>query len=117
MDEKTLGSVRISPQVLATIARLTALSVPGVLRMHRDLSSGVDRLLRVRGGIEGVQVNVVDDAVTVDLCIVAAADVNLYSLGRQIQGQVSRAISEMVGMPVLSVNVRIGDVADAQSAE
>ena len=105
-----LGAVRISPQVLATTARLTTLAVPGVVRMYRDLTSGVDRFLKGRGATDGVRVQVIDDAVTVDLYIEAAQRVNLHDLGREIQTEVSRAIREMVGMPVLAVNVHVEDV-------
>jgi uncharacterized alkaline shock family protein YloU len=109
--EEEQGTVRISPQVLATIARLTILSVPGVAELYHDLSSDVDRLFRRKGGGGGVSVKIEDDAVIVDVDIVAKRDVNLYELGREIQGQVSRAIKEMVGMPVLAVNVHIANVS------
>jgi len=109
MDNR-LGTVKISPQVLATIARLTALSVPGVLRMSKDLPGGMDRWFRGKGTADGVRVGVTDDAVTIDLAIVVVQDSNVLELGREIQSRVSRAITEMVGMPVLAVNVRVQDV-------
>jgi len=112
MSER-LGTVKISPQVLATIARLTALSVPGVLRMAKDLSGGVDRWFRGKGTADGVRVAVVDDAVSIDLAIVVAKDANVLELGREIQARVSRAITEMVGMPVQAINVRVQDVDNA----
>ena len=112
-----LGTVRISSQVLATIARLTALSVPGVVRMHRDFSRGMDRLLRGRGAGDGVRVEVVDDAVSVDLFVIAAHEANIYELGREIQARVSRAIKDMVGMPVLAVNVHVENVENAPNDE
>lgn len=105
-----LGTVCISRQVLVTIARLTTLSVPGVVRMFRTLPSGVDRLLKGRGVGDGVRVEVVDGAVLVDLHVVAARKTSIYELGREIQAHVSRAITDMVGMPVLAVNVRVEDV-------
>lgn len=108
--EDRLGTVKISPQVLATIARLTTLSVPGVLFMFRGLSSGVDRWLRGKGAADGVRIEVVDDAVAVNLSIVAAHDVNILELGREIQARVARAITDLVGMPVLHVNVHVEDV-------
>lgn len=108
--EERLGTVRISPQVLSTIARLTTVAVPGVLRMYRDLPGGVDRLLKGRGVGDGVRIEVVDDAVTVDLYIVVASDVSMFDLGREIQSRVARAIKDMVGMPVLAVNVHIENV-------
>jgi uncharacterized alkaline shock family protein YloU len=115
--EDSLGTVRISPQVLATIARLTTLSVPGVVRMFHDLSSGVDRLLKGKGAGDGVRLEVIDEAVSVDLFIVAGQNINLYDLGQQIQARVSRAIKDMVGMPVLAVNVHIENVENAPIAE
>ena len=115
--EDRLGSVRISPQVLATIARLTALSIPGVVRMFRELPGGMGRLIKGKGACDGIVVQVVDDAVSVDLCIVAARNVNLYALGREIQDSVSRAVRDMVGMPVLAVNVHVAEVETASVAE
>lgn len=117
MVEGKLGTVRISPQVLATIARLTTLSVPGVASLHHDFSTDVDRLFRGKGGGGGVSVQVVDGAVRVDVGIVAEKDTNLYDLGLEIQSQVSRAIKDMVGMPVLAVNVHVANVAMGMTPE
>ncbi len=111
--EENLGTVRISPQVLATIARLSTLSINGVVRMSRDFSRGMDRFLG-KGGGEGVRIEVVDDAVSVDIHIIAAQNVDLYKLGRTIQSQVARAIKDMVGMPVLAVNVHVENVQVTQ---
>ena len=111
------GTVRISRHVLVTIARLTTLSVPGVVRMFRALPSGVDRLLRGKRAGDGVHMSVVDGAVLVDLHIVAARKTSIYELGREIQAHVSRAITDMVGMPVLAVNVHVEDVESAPSEE
>ena len=115
--EDRLGTVRISPHVLATIARLTSLAVPGVAGMFREPGTGVDRLIRGRGATDGVRVQVMDDAVSVDLHIIASKGVSLYDLGRETQAQVSRAIKDMVGMPVLDVNVHIEDVEIASVDE
>jgi len=109
--ESRLGTVRISSEVLMTIARLTALETPGVAQMAHDLPSGVDRLLRGKRANDGVHIEVIDDAVSVDLFIVAAPDTNLYEVGREIQTRVARAIKDMVGMPVLAVNVHIENIA------
>ena len=114
--EHRLGTVRISRQVLVTIARLTTLSVPGVVRVFRDLPGRVGRLLKGKAA-GGVHVEVVDGAVLVDLHIVAARNLSIHELGRQIQANVSRAITDMVGMPVLAVNVHVEDVESAPPDE
>lgn len=108
MTERKQGTVIISPGVLCTIARLTTLSVPGVIAMSH---LGVKRFLRPCRG-EGIKVQVVDGAVLLDIYIIAATDTNMLQLSREIQAQVTRAIHEIVGMAVQEVNVHILDVAD-----
>ena len=103
-----LGTVIISPAVLSTIARLTTQSVPGVARMA---CLGVQRLFGSRRG-GGVKVQVVDDMVAVDLYIIAKSSASMLELSREIQCKVTRAIHEIVGMPVREVNVHIVDVTD-----
>jgi uncharacterized alkaline shock family protein YloU len=106
--ERKQGTVVISPGVLCTIARLTTLSVLGVVGMSHH---GVRRFLRPCRG-DGIKVQVVDGAVILDIYIVAATDVSMLHLSREIQAQVTRAIHEIVGMAVQEVNVHILDVAD-----
>jgi len=112
MSEST-GSVIVSSGVLATIARLTALSVPGVARMNPGLGYEVTRLLRRKVEGDGVHVEVDEDVVSIDLHIVALPGYNMLRLGRQVQAEVARAVEEMVGMPVGDINIHIDDVAEA----
>lgn len=102
------GKTTIAPEVLLTIAKLTTLEVPGVSRMS-PIPGGVNRLFR-RGTSNGVQIEVDNGVVTTDLYVVLAKDVNLRETSRSIQHNVSRAISEMVGMQVGRVNIHIEDV-------
>ncbi len=112
MVERKQGTVVISPGVLCTIARLTTLSVPGVVGMSHQ---GVQRFLRPSRG-DGIKVQVVDGAVILDIYIVAATDVNMLQLSREIQAQVTRTIHEIVGMAVQEVNVHILDATDRGAA-
>jgi uncharacterized alkaline shock family protein YloU len=108
-----MGTVIISQAVLSMIARLTTLSVPGVARMA---CFGVRRFLGSRGS-DGVKVQVIDDMVVLDLYVIAASDVNMLHLSREIQAKVTRAIHEIVGMAVREVNVHVVDVTDAGASQ
>lgn len=109
MEEK-LGKVTIAPGVLLTIVRLTTLSIPGATRMSSSLTGSVTRFLGRAHISEGVRIEVEDDVVSVDLHIIAEPDVNMLKLGRTIQAEVARAISDMVGMEVKQINVHIDNV-------
>lgn len=120
MEEK-LGTVSIAPQVLLTIARLTALSIHGVSSMGSSFTGNVGRLLHRQGLGEGIRMRVEDDVVYLDLHIVVEPNVNLLELGREIQQETARAINDMLGMHVGEVNIHIDDViaagADTQPQE
>jgi uncharacterized alkaline shock family protein YloU len=100
-----IGKTTIAPQVLETIARLTTLAVPGVARVTSP--PGMRRLLRQ----DGVEIEVIGNSVRVKLYVVTESHTNMLGAGRQIQAEVTRAIQDMVGMEVQSVDVHIEDVA------
>ena len=102
------GKTTIAPDVLVTIARLTALSVPGVSRLA-NVSGGVNGLFK-RHPNEGVQITVENNTVYADIFVILKRDVNVRDVSRSIQHQITRSISEMVGMEVGKVNIHIEDI-------
>lgn len=98
----------IAPDVLLTIARLSALSVPGVSRMA-EVKGGVNRLFK-RGAQEGVRIEVEDNVLVANLYLVLKRDVNIRQVSRNVQDQVARALQEMVGMDVAEVQIHIEDI-------
>ena len=100
-----IGKITVAPEVLETTARLTTLAVPGVARLISP--PGVRRLLRHTG----VEIDIVENSVCVKLYVVTETHANMLNVGRQIQTEVTRAIRDMVGMEVRSVDVHIEDVA------
>jgi uncharacterized alkaline shock family protein YloU len=104
------GKVTIAPNVLVTIVQKTADSVPGVAKLCDNIP-GVKRLLGLHTVGRGVEVNVLNDGVSVDVYLMAKRNVDLLQMGRQLQHQVTRAIEDIVGMEVYEVNIHIEDVA------
>ncbi|MDO9546997.1 MAG: Asp23/Gls24 family envelope stress response protein [Pelolinea sp.] len=110
MDEysNTQGRTTIDPSVIIKIAKLTALSVPGVSKM----ASGphlVNSLLK-KNYLDGILIDVENNTVYADLYLVLKNDIDLYKTSLDIQEKVSRAITEMVGMDVGKINIHIEDI-------
>ena len=102
------GKTTVSPDVLIAIARMAALSVPGVSGMA-PISGGVDRIFR-RGANEGVRIALHENIVFADIYLIVKEDVNIREVGRNVQQQVARAIQEMVGMEVAQVDIHIENI-------
>jgi uncharacterized alkaline shock family protein YloU len=107
-DKKTQGKTTLSPEVLITITKMSALSVPGVSRLT-PIPPRFNRLFK-RGGSDGVELKVEEDLVYLDLFLSLKPDVNVREVSRNIQHQVARAIEEMVGMDIGHVNIHIEDI-------
>ena len=108
MSDSNQGKTTVAPDVLVTIARMSALSVPGVSRMAQ-VSGGVNRLFK-RGVSDGVRIEVEDNTIVASLYLILKKDVNIREVGRNVQSQVARALQEMVGMDVGEVEIHIEDI-------
>ncbi|PKO00678.1 MAG: hypothetical protein CVU42_02295 [Chloroflexi bacterium HGW-Chloroflexi-4] len=103
-----IGKTTISPEVLVSIALLATMGVEGVSRMTpvpRDINT-----LFKRGLAEGVAITIEDNIVFTEICVILKKGVKVREVCKQIQNQVSRSISEMVGMEVGRVNVHVEDI-------
>lgn len=107
-NKRPPGKTTIAPDVLTQIARLTTLSIDGVVDLA-PIPTSVDRLF-LKNANEGVLVEVTEEVVNVEIHILVKKDVKIREVCREIQAQVSRAISEMVGMEIGKINVHVEDV-------
>jgi uncharacterized alkaline shock family protein YloU len=106
-DQPVPGKTTIAPDVLVSIAKLTALSVPGVSRLA--MIPGAAGWFRKEMS-EGVQITVENNTVYADLFVIIKKEFNVREVSHSIQHQVSRAISEMVGMEIGKVNIHVEDI-------
>ncbi|MFT3895369.1 MAG: Asp23/Gls24 family envelope stress response protein [Anaerolineales bacterium] len=107
-DYTPQGKTTVAPDVLVTIARLSALSVPGVSRMA-NIAGGVNRLFK-RGIQDGVRLEVDDNVIVANLYLILKPDVNIREVSREVQNQVARALQEMVGMEIGEIEIHIEDI-------
>jgi uncharacterized alkaline shock family protein YloU len=114
-SERPPGKTTVSPDVLISIAKLSALGVPGVSRMA-PVTGGVNRLFR-KGANEGVRIEIENDTVFADIYLILKKDVNIREVSRNVQQQVARAIQEMVGMDVGHIDIHIEDINYEESIE
>ncbi len=106
--EKPIGKTTIAPDVLVSIAQLAALSVEGVSHLT-PVPREVNTLFK-KGLNDGVDISVEDNLVYVDLYVVLKRDFNVREVSHNIQNQVSRSISEMVGMEIGKINIHVEDI-------
>ena len=114
MEEQTTeaprppGKTTIAPDVLLTIARLATLEIQGVSRMA-SIPGGVSWIPK-RSQADGIRIEIEDDRVYANIYVILQHNVNVREVSRNIQREVTRSISKMVGMEVGRVNIHIEDI-------
>jgi uncharacterized alkaline shock family protein YloU len=102
------GKIFVAPGVLITVAKLAALSVPGVLRMS-PVPGGVNQLFRL-GASRGVRIETEGNTVSTELFLVVQSDADVREVARKVQLEVSRAITEIIGLKAGEIVVHIEDI-------
>ncbi len=110
-QNKAFGEVKISEDVLATIAAEAAGNVQGVHAMASTLTSNIKEMIGLKNGSKGVEVILDDDKqVTVTLNITISYGFKLQETAEAVQVAVMKAIADMSGYGIKAVNVNVLNV-------
>ena len=105
------GTIKISEDVVASIAALAATETEGVSGLCTGLKSEIASLLGKKNSMtKGVKVEVVDGVVSVDIAIVIEYGHNIPQTSRNVQNKVKAAVENMTGLEVADINIRIAGV-------
>ena len=110
IQEEQSGKVTFNTDVIATIAGLATVEVPGVAGMSGGIVSGMAELLGRRNLTKGVKVAINEQECEVDLHIVVTYGVKIPEVTAKIQGDVKSSIETMTGLTVKSVDIHVQGV-------
>ena len=102
-------TITIAPSVLISIARYAAAEVNGVAGTG-VIPIDVMRVLKGSPMGSGVVLDVDGQKVAIDIYLHLVPNVNIREVCRTVQESIQRAIKELVGMEVTSINAHVEDV-------
>ena len=106
LEEGTdLGAIQIHNNVIAIIARLSALKVPGVVEMSGSLVDGIAGMIGKKSSDRGIRVDLEENTVAIELHVVLEYGVRIPQVAWQVQSEVRQAVEQMTGKNVKAVNV------------
>jgi uncharacterized alkaline shock family protein YloU len=110
-EELQTGLIRISDDVVATIAGLAALETPGIAAMSGGISEGLAKRLSGKNVQKGISVEVGQLEAAIDLRIIVHYGIPIQEVCRQLQLNVRESVENMTGLNVVEVNVKVEGVA------
>jgi uncharacterized alkaline shock family protein YloU len=108
--EEELGTIRVSPQVIAAIVALSAASVPGVAWLNAHSGLQKRPLHSMEELVRAARVSVHADTVQAEIYLTVERGANMTQVGMEVQREVNEAIQRTLGLDVRAVNVYIVDV-------
>lgn len=106
--EETIGNIKISNEVVSTIAGIAATEIDGVSCMYSSFVNGFAQKLGAKKNLsKGVKVDMEENNVSIDLYIVVDYGVKIPELAWSIQENVKSNVEAMTGMNVTKVNIHI----------
>ncbi len=123
--ESDQGSIRISEDVVASIAALATSETAGVSGLYSTLTSDIVSFLSKKNLSKGVRIEIDEDGtVKIEIGFLALFGHNICEVAKQVQENVRSSVESMTGLKVTEVNVHVGGVtftpapaADEQPAE
>ncbi len=99
--------IRISEEVIATIAGIAASENENVASMGGGFVDGIVGMLGKKAPSKGIKVEMKENQVNIDLAVVMQYGCKIHEVARDMQDRVRKAVQEMTGLEVLNVNVSV----------
>ena len=114
-QEEPIGNIKISVDVVTTIAGIAVSEIKGVSNMYTSFVDGfAERLGAKKSTSKGVKVEMTGDSAGIDLYIVVEYGVKIPELAWTIQENVKNRVETMTGLNVSKVNIHIEGISFAR---
>ncbi|MDD4495405.1 MAG: Asp23/Gls24 family envelope stress response protein [Eubacteriales bacterium] len=104
------GSIKITDEVVAIIAGIAAMEVPGVYSMSGGFAGGISEILGRKNLSKGVKVEMGEKQALIDLYILVEYGCRIPEVAWEIQEKVKKSVELMTGLEVKEVNIHIQGV-------
>lgn len=104
------GGVKISTEVIASIAGVAATEVEGVVGMSGGIK-GLSDMLGLKNISKGIKVEVGEKDTAIDLFIIVEYGKNISVIAKNVQNNVKTSIENMTGLNVIEVNVSVQGIS------
>ena len=116
-QDKELGSISVSKDVVAIIVAMEATKVKGVVGLTAGRKGVSAPLLDNNNLNKGIEVSMNQKEVAITISLVADYSVGIYQTAREAQKNVKKAIETMAGLKVTKVDINVLDVKFKEESE
>lgn len=110
MEEKQLGNIKISEDVIATLVEKAMEEVDGVEGLKTGMTNNIAAVLGKRAAARGVGVEIKDNTVSITAHVIVKYGYRIPELAWKIQEMIKTQVEDMTGLEVLKVNFSVDGI-------
>ena len=107
---QTPGNLKISQDVIASIAKFAALEIDGVDSVSTG-NTGVKGLITKTNYIKPIKIELLDEVVNVEISVIVDHGVKIQQVASAVQENIKNAIQSMTGLAVSRIDIVIAGLA------
>jgi len=107
IKEVANGNIKISEEVIVTIASVAVSEISGVSSTGSGFVDGITRRFTKKPSTSGIKATVGEKSVTVDINIVVEYGVRIPEVAWNVQDAIKKEVELMTGLKAEKVNVRV----------
>lgn len=112
IPQEETRSVKIAPDVVASIANVSAKEIKGFVGMCTGFAGGIAEILGAKKSLtKGIKVEIDGNSVVIDMSIIVEFGVKIPDLAALIQENVKNNVETMTGLEVLKVNISVDGIS------
>ena len=116
-DEEDLGYIELADDVIAIVASLAALDVPGVISMTTGFREELNNFLGKKSLAKGVRVKVTGRSCRIAVYVTVEYGCNIPEVAMKLQKKVKSAVDEMTEYTAEYVDVHVEGVRRREKSE
>ena len=106
-QEKNDGTIKISDEVIATIASVAVSETDGVCNLSGSLTGEIAMRFGKKNINKGIKVTTADGGTVIDISITVKYGIRIPDIAWEIQENVKKSVESMSGLNVLKVNIHV----------
>ncbi|MBE7030774.1 MAG: Asp23/Gls24 family envelope stress response protein [Ruminococcaceae bacterium] len=106
-NAENAGNIKISEEVVSTIAGIAVNEVKGVCGMGGSITGDIAQMLGKKSLSKGVKVAISEKEVAADISVIIEYGVRIPEVAWEIQENVKKSIESMTGLLVSKVNIHV----------
>ena len=114
-NNQPTGSLKISQDVLATIANFASEEIDGVVSLSNTYAE-IKSMLKIVSIGGPIQISLNDDVAVIDISVNLKYGANIPQVAEALQKTVKDAVQNMTGITVSKVNVHVAGIVFPQTA-